>query len=164
MIKTGTRLLLMLIAVLLMGTSFTGTSALAHEQKGGHGGYWRDPLFGVLRKLNFTEDQKAQVAAILKSNETEAKSIATGLANARVQLLKATLSGADVSAACSEVANYELQAAQLRADIFSQIKKILSPAQQTIIQNMQNEMAQNVNALVTERFERLDKWISQHSK
>jgi Spy/CpxP family protein refolding chaperone len=163
--KTKTRLTVALAAaVFLVGSSFAVTSAFAHGHRGEHGWLGHEPLIGIVHRLNLTEAQKTQVAAILKSNEAEAKTIVTGLAAARVQLTKDILSGADVTAACSEVANYELQAAQLRSAIFSQITKLLTPDQQTTLQNMQNELGQHVDAAVNRGFEHLDKWIAKHSQ
>lgn len=153
-----TRMTICLAAVLVLCASF----AFAFD--GGHGRFGHNPVFRMMHKLQFTDQQKQQVAVILKQNESGAKTVAADLANARVALNKAILSGADVTASSQQVAVYEEQAAQLRSQIMAQIIKILTPAQKEELQKMVNNMGKHVSERVDRRFEHLDQWLAKHGQ
>jgi Spy/CpxP family protein refolding chaperone len=153
-----------LALVFLMGASFAAYNAFAFgDGEGRHGRFGHDPLFMLFHKLNLTDPQKQQVAGILTQNEDQAKAIATGMANARAQLVKAILSGTDASAASQELATYSLKAAVLASGIVAQISPILTADQQAILQNMQAKIGSHVTDAINRRFAHWDKWIAKHS-
>ena len=154
------RMAIVLAAVLVFSASF----ASAFEGGEGHGKFRHDPLFRLMHKMQFTDQQKQQVAAILKKTEPEARNIAMELANARVQLSKTILSGGDVSAPSQQVAVYQEQAAQLRSQIMGQIIKILTPEQQATLQKKLSKMGTHVNDRINKRFDRLDAWLAKHGQ
>lgn len=77
-----------LFAVFLIASLFSVNDAIAGDPGGPHGGFGHDHLARLLVNLDLTDAQKTTVANILKQNEANARNIATGLANARLQLTK----------------------------------------------------------------------------
>jgi Spy/CpxP family protein refolding chaperone len=152
-----------LALVFLLGISLAAHSAFGSGE-GRHGRFGHDPLFGLIHKLNLTTPQKQQVAGILKSHEDEAKAVATDLANARVQLVKAILSGGDVTAASQDLATHSSQAAQLASQVVSQITGILTPDQKTTLQGWQAKIGSHVTERIDARFEHWDKWIAKYNQ
>jgi Spy/CpxP family protein refolding chaperone len=155
------QLLVVLALVVLMGASFATHNAFGSGE-GRHGRSGHDPLFRLFHKLNLTDPQKQQAATILKSHEDEAKAIATGMANARAQLLKAILSGGDVVDASQNVASNSLQAAQLGSKMVSELSGILTPDQKTTLQNMQTKIGSRITERLDKRFAHWDEWIAKH--
>lgn len=152
------------VAVFLIASALGAGNAFAGP-RGPHGRFFRNPLARLMLRLDLTEAQKTTLAGIVKQNEANAKSIATGLANARVQLARDVLngSGSSVIAADSQnVATYAAQAAQLRAQIMAQMIPALSPEQKTRLQEIHDKIGSNVNAAIAMRFSRLDRWIARH--
>ena len=152
-------------AVILVMLACGVGAAVAAGPGGPHGRFGHDPMFKLLVRLDLTDAQKTSVANIIKQNEANIKSIATGLVKARVQLAKDVLNGSDstvIAADCQGVAQYALQAAQMRAQVMAQIIPILSADQKTTLQNIQDKLGSNIDAAIETRFERLDKWIARH--
>ena len=88
-------------------------------------------LFGInsfIRNLNLTEDQKTQIKSILQSNRPQILQATRDVVKARLDVLNA------VPDAATEVANARLHAADLRKQIFEQIKPILTADQLAKIQ------------------------------
>jgi hypothetical protein len=140
-------------------------AAIAAGPGGPHCGFGHGHFFKLLVRLDLTDSQKTPIAAILKQNEANAKNIVTGLANARVQLARDVLSGSDsavISADCQNAAQYEVQAAQLTAQLVAQILPTLSADQKTILQEIQGEFGSNIDARIESGFAHLDKWIAKH--
>lgn len=163
MLKTKRRALVMVAACLLFGMTFAGGSAFAGEHGRRHGGFGHGPMLGMLHRLNLTQPQETQVAAILKGSEAEAKSLALEGANARAELIKAIMSGSDVTAACQGVAASTERSAKFRAGLIGEIKKILTTEQLAVLQKMQDKIGTHANERIDDRFKRLDKWIARHS-
>ncbi len=153
--------LAVLIGVFLITGFFSVSSASSVIQ---HGRSGNDPFFGLMHKLNLTAAQKAEVAAILKSNEPTARTIATGLANAGAQVRKDILNGSFNADHFNALVTYEQQGAQLRAKNIAAILPILTKDQQAILQNIQDKVDSKMNAAIDARFASLDKWIAKHSK
>lgn len=162
MLKTRKRLLVMVAASLLFGMTLAGGSAIAGEHGRRDGGFGHEPMLGMLHKLNLTEAQKTQVAAILKGNEAEAKSLALEGANARAQLIKAIMSGSDVTPACQGVAASTERSAKFRAGLIAEIKKTLTTEQLAVLQKMEDRIGSHANERIDDRFRRLDRWIARH--
>ncbi len=157
-------------AVFLFGGSLAANNVFAqehfaqeHKVKYGH-----DFLFSVIHKLNLTNTQKQQVAAILTGQEPQAKTIATGLAQAKLQLYQTILSGQDVTGAWTQVATLSLQSAMLRSAIIAQIIPILTADQQGALQNIQAKIGNSQSMIgsdqwLTGSFARWDKFIAKYS-
>jgi Spy/CpxP family protein refolding chaperone len=150
-----------LALIVLVGASLGAHNAFGSGERR-HGKCGHDPLFRLFHKLNLTDTQKQQAAGILKSHEDEAKTIATGMANARAQLVKAILSGADVSEASQSVSSYSLQAAQLGSRMVSELSGILTPDQKTTLQNMETKIGSRITERLDRRFAHWDEWIAKH--
>ncbi len=152
------------IAVFLIASAVGAGNALAGP-RGPHGRFFRDPLARLMLRLDLTDAQKTTLAGIVKQNEANAKSIATGFANARVQLAKDVLNGSGSSVIAADyqnVATYAVQAAQLRAQIMAQMIPTLSPEQKARLQKIHDKIGSNVNTAIAMRFEHLDRWIERH--
>jgi Spy/CpxP family protein refolding chaperone len=158
--RKKTQFVVVLALVFLVGTAFAVHNAFG---EGGHGKFGHDPLFRLMHKLNLTDAQKQQVAGFLSANEANAKTIATGVASARAQLVKAILSGTDTTAASGQLASYTAQAAALASQIMGQISGILTTDQQTILQNMQAKIGSHATHAIDARFEHWDKFIAKYS-
>lgn len=151
-----------LLAALLITLVFSTGNAIAG---GPHGRFGHDPLLRLMVKLDLTDAQKTSLANILKQNEDSARNIATGLATARAQLAKDTLKGSDpavIAADCQNVAQYETQAAQLRAQIVAQMIPTLSADQKATLQKIQDKLGTHIDTAIDKRFDHLDKWIARH--
>jgi Spy/CpxP family protein refolding chaperone len=157
--RKRTQFTIVLALIVLVGASFA-----AHNAFGGGGGHGRghDPIFMLFHKLNLTDPQKQQAATILKSHEDEAKGIAAGMANARAELVKAILSGGDVSEASQNVASNSLLVAQLGSKIVSELSGILTPDQKATLVNMQTKIGSHVTEMVDKKFAHWDEWIAKH--
>lgn len=140
----------------------TGQPGRVGQQK--EGGFQYDPFFGLLSKLNLTEPQKAQVADILKSNESQAKNVAKEMANAGLQVRKDFMNGTYNADHFNAWVKYEQQGAQLRANIMAAILPKLTQDQQTTLQGLQDQVGSNIALEIDSRFARLDDWIAKHSK
>ena len=164
---TRTKVMVVLAAIFMFGSSFAASSARGEGpgHGGKHGRHGHDPFFSMMHKLDLTDAQKAQVAAIIKPQEANIKTVVTEMAKARIQLGKDILSGSgDVSAAAANLATYEQQFAQLRATIFSQILAILNPDQKAMIQKRVDKMGTHVDQMIESRFAHLDKWLAKHGQ
>ncbi|MCE5243147.1 MAG: Spy/CpxP family protein refolding chaperone [Syntrophobacteraceae bacterium] len=178
MYRTKTKLMVVLAAVFLIGSSFAvagaygygpggkhGNIGQGHGPGGRHGHFGHDPFFRLVHKLKLTEDQKTQVAAIIKPQEEQIKAAVTALAKARVQLTKDILSGSgDIAADSASLAAAEQQIAQLRADIFKQVMTVLTPEQKAIVQKKVEKMGTHVDEMIGKRFSHLDKWLSKYGQ
>lgn len=178
MYRTKTKLMVVLAAVFLIGSSFAVTGAYGrgpdgkqgsighgHGPGGGHGHFGHDPFFRLMHKLKLTEDQKIQVAAIIKPQEEQIKAAVTAVVKARVQLTKDILSGSgDIAADSANMAAAEQQFAQLRADIFKQVLNVLTPEQKAVVQKKVERMGTHVDEMIGKRFSHLDKWLSKYGQ
>jgi Spy/CpxP family protein refolding chaperone len=151
-------------AVFFLAAVFAAGSVIAAGPGGHHGRFHHDPLFRLMHKLDLTDAQKTRVATILQSNEASAKIIASGLANARVQVARDTLSGNFNATDFNNLLNFEQQAVQLRASVVSSILPILTTDQQNTLKSIQDKIGTNIDEAINARFARLDKWIAKHSK
>lgn len=132
---------------------------------GPRGRFFRDPPARLMLMLDLTDAQKTTLAGIVKQNEANAKTIAAGLANARVQLAKDVLNGSESSVIATDsqnVATFAVQAAQLRAQIMARMIPSLSADQKARLRKIHDKIGSNVNAAITMRFDHLDKWIAKH--
>ena len=159
--RKKTQFTVVLALFFLVGTSFAAQNAFGSGE-GRHGKFGHDPLFRLFHKLNLTDPQKQQAAGILKSHEDEAKTISTGMANARTELVKAILSGADVSDASQNASTYSLQAAQLGSRMVSELSGILTPDQRATLQSMQTKIGSHISERLDKRFAHWDEWIAKH--
>ena len=123
-----------------------------------------DPFFGMLHKLNLTEDQKAGVAEVLKTHEAQAKDMANKVAQAGIQLRKDFMNGKFNREHFNSWVRYEQEGAQLRATVMASILPKLNREQQASLRNMQDQLGSNLNSDIDARFARLNDWIAQHSK
>ena len=163
--RNGKKLMIALVAIYFLGSFLATASAYGHGPDGKHGRMGHNPFFGMMHRLNLTSDQKTQVAAIIKPQEANIKTIVTGMAKARVQLSKDILSGSgDVAGDAANLANYQQQFAQLRATIFSQILGVLTPDQKAMIQKRIDKMGTNLDERINEHFTHLDNWLAKHGQ
>ncbi len=123
-----------------------------------------DPFFGMLHKLNLTEDQKAQVADILKSHEAQAKDLANKVAQAGIDVRKDFINGKFSREHFNDWVKNEEQGARLRATVMASILPKLNQQQQASLRDMQEQIGSNLTSDIYARFARLDDWIAQHSK
>ncbi len=177
----GMKGIVVMAAAILFSVVLAGNNAFAHE--GGkscdegkehchghhhhhHGRFGHDPLMRIIHKLDLTDAQKQQVAGILKGEQAQAKTIATGQREARAKLFQAVLSGQDVTAAAAEAANFSKQSAAMRSAIMAKIIPILTPEQKTVLQKMQEKIQAWHSKAGTEgrQAEKWDRYIEKHGK
>lgn len=153
-----------LIAVFLITGFFLVSNPIGASPGSEHGKFGTDPFYALMHILNLTDVQKAEVAAILRSNEANAKTVATGLAHAIAQVRNDIIRGSYNTDHFNALVNYERQSLQLRAKNIAAILPILTKTQQTTLQDIQDKADSDINALIDARFARLGEWIAKHSK
>jgi Spy/CpxP family protein refolding chaperone len=135
------------------------------EQMHGRGGGGHHKF---MSKLNLTQEQKREIAAILKANRDEIESVAKGMSDARRAMKEATaaeeFNEQAVRSAALQAAEQRVEYAALRAKIMSQVKPVLTPEQQEIISNMKaKKQGRHRGGSVEAKLSALDKWIAENS-
>ncbi len=132
--------------IALMVTSAAALPAAAQDNLGMARGRTRlARLFGVhdlVGRLNLTPDQKTQIKTILQNNRPQILQTTRGVVKARLDLLKG------LPDAATELANAQLQAANLKRQIFEQIKPVLAPDQLAKVQERQQQREQRLQKLL----------------
>jgi Spy/CpxP family protein refolding chaperone len=134
-----------------------------------------EPLHGrggiakLMARLDLSEDQKRDLAAILKEHRKELGTLATDLAKSRKAIRDSVLaddsSDAAIHEAVQEAALKGEQLAVLVAQIVREVrtKKVLSPEQMERLLALGEKRALKMTRFVESRLAHLDEWIEAHS-
>lgn len=103
--------------------------------------------------LNLTDDQKAQIKGIFTQNKTQILLAARDVIKARLDMMQG------IQGAATELANAQLQAENLRTQIFSQISPLLTQDQIAKVQQRKQLREERLQKLL----DRINKQLgSQH--
>ncbi len=97
---------------------------------------------GAVSQLNLTSDQKTQIKAILKTNQTQILQAARDVVKARLDVMQG------VPDSATELANARAQAANLREQILGQIKPVLTADQLATLQERKQNREQRLQRLL----------------
>jgi len=118
-----------LVALLNLGGGLTTASLGADTSAPAHGGYFHR----LAQRLNLTDDQKAQIKAVLRSERDTLRPLLGQLhaarANLRAAIQAAAANETTVRAASAQVAVIEANFAVERMKIFAKIAPILTDEQ-----------------------------------
>jgi len=109
-----------------------------------------------LQGLNLTDQQKGQVKTILTNHKEEIRAATRENAKARLVLGQALARGASaqmLKAAFDKVSSAEWNAVTLRSKMVAEIEQVLTPDQQTLLQ----QKLQKVDARIQNLLNRIDK-------
>lgn len=108
-----------------------------HHRHRRHGNSFRK----VLRKLGLSDQQKAEVKAIFTANKAQAKPLFVSLLTARngmkTLIQSGTADASAINAQSATIASAQANLALLRAQEYSQILAVLTPAQVTKLNTIQ---------------------------
>ncbi len=97
---------------------------------------------GAINQLNLTSDQKTQIKGILKTNQTQIIQAARDVVKARLDLIQGVTNSA------TELANAQVQAANLREQILGQIKPVLTADHLARLQQRKQNREQRLQRLL----------------
>lgn len=135
---------------------------------GGGGPGYRYQLFKTLIRLNLNDQQEHSIALILKKNRDEIRNLSRAMKEARKVLLDSMLadqySEDAVRHAAKQMASCREDIAVERARVFSEIRKVLTPEQQAIVQQLRVSIAETAKEREKGRVSLVDEWIEVHSR
>ena len=128
-------------AVMLTGV---GATALAQGRgPGGRGGGMRMEMQHGLRQLDLTAEQREQVRAVFEQHRAEQQAIRERAAAARRALREAELAQplneGVIREKAAELASVEADAAVLRAQVHSEVFRLLTPEQQAKARSLREQ-------------------------
>lgn len=157
---------LLAVALILssLGTARAFCGDFGGHRGGGpgmHGGFMR-----MLDRLDLTDDQESQVAAILKHHRDEIGNAAGGMDDAQKAMVNAAMtqprSEEAVKQAATKMGDAMAQFLVLRSSIMSEIEQVLTPDQLQKMEKMRAKFLARLDKVVDRRLARLDEWISDH--
>jgi periplasmic protein CpxP/Spy len=165
------RLALMIIMAALTLSTIGGANAFARPHGRGHMGQGGpDTGFGMLRmldKLDLSDEQERQVAALLKSHREEVGQLLGSMEQSWTALREAILateySEDAVKQAARSVSEQHEQMILLRAKVMNGLRTILTPEQNARLQDFADMRADRRKEFVDSRLTALDSWIAKHS-
>jgi Spy/CpxP family protein refolding chaperone len=150
-------------------TAWAGAYALDEAPCGpgkGHGGPGKGFL-KVLSQLNLTESQKYDIAGLLKQHREEMQEFGNKMFEAKKALLEAVTANEfeeqAVRGAARQAADIEEQLALLKARLFGEMRKFLTPEQQETLLQLKGDFASKMQHWKAHRMSRMDDWIDENS-
>lgn len=138
---------------------------------GGSGVMGRDEarpmVLRTLMKLDLTQDQKHQIAGILKAERSKIKEQVAVVISARKTLFETTHSEvfdeAAVRSAAKAAANAEEELAVSRARVVSELKAVLTAEQKAVLQDTRLAREKKIKQRIEKAESRIDHWIDKNS-
>jgi periplasmic protein CpxP/Spy len=151
-----------LVAVLVCGAvmiSYAQQTDSTNPKAAWAGHRHGDSMGYMVKALNLTDAQKAQIKSIMQANRASSRPLMQQMAQNRLAMLTATSGGAFDQAKVTALANQQAQlTAQMivqKESIKSQIyTQVLTPEQRATAEQMRQKQVTRIN-------ERLQKWSSQ---
>ncbi len=170
--KSVKTLSVVLTALLFAFVAFGSAEARrGHERQGmrGEGGpgmHWGH--LHLLNKLDLSQEQKQEAAAILKSHREAIGTNSKGMMEARKNLRDAVMaeefSEGAVRDAAAEVGRQIEESAVLSARIFSELREVLTPEQKEKMLQMREKRGGKGKYSPEGKLSALDKWIEENRK
>ncbi len=156
-----------MLAVILVG--WTGASAVEARQGcpmhgfGMHGGM----LKHILTRLDLSDSQERDIANVLKQHREQMQSVRNQMIEARKAQFAAMtanpISEDAVRQAAAKAAEIEVQLAVSHAKVFDEIRQLLTPEQQTTLQQLAEEFSSRRHMGFKHKGKMLDRWIGENS-
>jgi Spy/CpxP family protein refolding chaperone len=166
------RIALMLTLMALTLSTIGGANAVARPCGRGHmeqGG--PDMGFGMLRmleRMDLSDEQERQVAALLKSHREEVAQLLGTMEQTRTALRGAMLateySEKGIKEAARAVAEQQEQMILFRTKVMNEIRAILTAEQNERLLKFTDEHADRMKGFMDSRLNALDSWIAKHSQ
>jgi len=141
--------------------AFDTVSGFPERGPGHHRGFLK-----VLAQLNLTDTQKQDIAGILKQHREEMQELRSGMLKARTALMEAITANefneSAVREAARQAAETGEQRAVLRAKIFGEIRKLMTPEQQEMLQKIKADFASRIHQRSGHKMGLMDQWIDQN--
>jgi Spy/CpxP family protein refolding chaperone len=160
-----------ILALVVLGTlAFVGNDAMArgprHGRMAGDGPGMGFGLIRMLDRMDLSQDQERQIAAILKSHRDEIAKVTATAAEAGSALEKAMNApdyGEDsVKEAARTIAAQHERMILLRAKIMSEVRSVLTPDQNERIQRFAAQRSGRFQGGAECRLAAMDRWIAEH--
>jgi Spy/CpxP family protein refolding chaperone len=165
--KTGIALSVLLLTGLLAG-ALHATAPRPDPGFLGDAPGLRERIPEAMIRMNLSDSQEHDIALVLKRHRDEVKTVARNLMQARKHLFDLVIadeySEDAVRQASRDAAAYAEQLAVLRAGIFHDIHKVLTPEQRQIVQQLKSELPRKVGEKIHSRATLVDQWIEVHSR
>ncbi|MDQ7830731.1 MAG: periplasmic heavy metal sensor [Desulfovibrionaceae bacterium] len=158
------RILFLTLLVLALGG---GVLALAGQVPDGDGLIPRETFLRTLVRLDLTEAQKRDVAAVLKSHKGEARAAFDRVRAAAEHFRKATASPAADEAAVRlafrDLAAAGEEAVVVKSRIMAEVRGKLTPEQQKLLLESRDLIAEKVRERVETARAIFEEWIEAHT-
>jgi Spy/CpxP family protein refolding chaperone len=165
----GRKSIVVLWVLVYIFTGWLGAYALetpSDVSRKGHG-HHRGGFLRVLTQLNLTDAQRQDIAAILKQHREQARELRTHMFEARKGLMEAITANdpneVAVRAASRQVADNMEQMAVLRAAVYGEIRKQLTPEQQETLQKIKADFGARMQRRIEHGMSLMDQWIDENS-
>jgi len=156
-----------ILAVILVG--WTGVSAVEARQGypmhgfGMHGGMFKQ----ILTRLDLSDSQERDIANVLKHHREQMQSVRSQMIEARKAQFAAItanpINEEAVRQAAAKAAEIEVQLAVSHARVFDEIRQLLTPEQQTTLQQLAEEFSSRRHMRFHHKGKMLDRWIEENS-
>jgi Spy/CpxP family protein refolding chaperone len=162
-------LIILFAGCLLLAGAMTAFASIPRRGQPAEGGPGlRYLLLKAFMQLNLSDSQEHEIALILKQNRDENREMMRKMMEARRRVGELTmaddLNEEAIRQAVREVASYGEKLAVKRAMVLHDIKKVLTPEQLTVVQQLREEMASKGKDRLRSGVSLLDAWIDAHSQ
>ena len=156
------------LALAALGISDATARGNRHGGMGGDGFGMGFGMIRMLDRMDLSEDQKQQVASILKKHRDDiARNMAEG-SEARAKLAGAMqskdYSETSVKEAAAAMAAHQEKAILLRAKVMSEIRSVLTPEQNEKMVRFPGGRKGRMQGATDAALSNLDRWIAEHGK
>lgn len=176
-IKTGSIFVVLVVLVLFgMSAAFAKPPGEAHHGKGTHHGkkgthyeqgYHHNHFFMMVKRLNLSQDQKRELAGILKEHQAQAKEYKKAMLEAKKGLVSVMMSDPGntnaVNAAFDKVVEAKRNLVTFKAQVMNEFMGILTPEQKNALEKMKTDIFSKMDSRFDAHFAHMDEWINKYS-
>ena len=163
-------LMMFVIVPVLAALGINDAMARGHR-RGGMGGDGFGMGFGMIRmleRMDLSQDQKQQVASILKTHRDDIARTMTQGSEARAKLAEAMqakdYSEAGVKDAAAAMAAHWEKMIVLRAKVMNELRSVLTPEQNEQLFEFPGRRGGRMQGATDAMLSNLDRWIAEHGK
>ncbi|MCU0573944.1 MAG: periplasmic heavy metal sensor [Syntrophobacteraceae bacterium] len=156
------------LALAALGISDAAARGYRHGGMGGDGPGMGFGMIRMLDRMDLSQDQKQQVASILKTHRDDIAKTMTEGSEARAKLRDAMqakdYSEASVQGAAAAMAAHQEKMILLRAKVMSEIRLVLTPEQNEQMVEFPGRRGGRMRGATDAMISNLDRWIAEHGK
>jgi len=120
-------------------------------------------LQAVSAQLDLSDEQKQEIAAILKANKDELKADIASVIEARTALFETihadVFDEGAIRAAAKSAGDAEAELAVLRAEIVQSVRAVLTPEQQQKLQELKASLKDRIESRIEQLKAKLEAWL-----